>query len=144
MNDAEDSYRTQAEVLEVVSKFETCAYAPDDFHHREHLVVALCYLLEADEQAALERLHANLLRFLAHHRVQADVYHETLTLFWLKRVRHFLECAGRGRELAWLANRLLRECGDAHLINLHYSKELLASPEARRQWVKPDRRKLMF
>ncbi len=144
MNDAEVSYRTQAEVLEVVRKFESCEYAPDDFHHREHLTVALCYLLEADEHGALERLRTNLLRFLAHHKIQADVYHETITLFWLKRVRHFLDGAGPRHELAFLANDLLRECCDARLIKEYYSEELLSSTEARRQWIEPDRRELLF
>jgi hypothetical protein len=144
MNDAEDSYRTQAEVLEVVRKFEGCAYAPGDFHHREHLTVALCYLLEADEQAALERLRANLFRFLAHHQIKENVYHETITLFWLKRVGHFLHQADTGRALEELANGLIAECRDARLVKAHFSQRLLDSAEARQHWVEPDLQALGF
>jgi hypothetical protein len=144
MTDKPAAYKTSEEVLAVVQKFETCVFAPDAFHHREHLTVALCYLAESDEQAALKRLRSNLFRFLSHHRIEKNVYHETVTLFWLKRVRHFLEHTDRARELALLANDLIEECVDARLINTHFSKELLASEAARQQWVEPDLQALDF
>lgn len=144
MADQLQSYTTAEEVEEVRRKFESCAYMPDEFHHREHLIVALCYLREATEQEALERLRSNLFRFLAHHRIQENVYHETITLFWLKRVRHFLERADAGRTLAELASDLFTECGDPHLLETHFSKERLASDEARRAWVEPDLKPLDF
>lgn len=139
-----EAYKTPEEVLAVVRKFEACAFTPNEFHHREHLTVALCYLTESDEQAALERVRFNLFRFLSHHRIQENVYHETITLFWLKRVRHFLEHTGSERGLASMANDLIEECGDARLINTHFSKQLLASDEARQKWVEPDLQSLEF
>jgi hypothetical protein len=139
-----ERYESDEEVEAVVRKFEACLFAPDEFHHREHLTIALCYLLEADEGAALERLRANLFRFLNHHKIRENVYHETITLFWLKRVRHFLERADRERALAELANDLIAECGNAQIINSHFSKEFLASDEARAAWVEPDLQSLNF
>ena len=139
-----ERYESDEEVEAVVRKFEACLFAPDEFRHREHLTVALCYLLEADEQAALERLRANLFRFTKHHHIEAKVYHETITLFWLKRVRHFLEHADRERALAELANDLIAECSNARLVNAHFSQQLLDSEEARAAWVEPDLQSLGF
>jgi hypothetical protein len=138
-------YASDEEVLEVVRRFETCEFAPDDFNHRPHLVVALCYLLRGPEEEALARMREGILKFLAHHRIDpASVYHETLTVFWIRRVRAFVERAGRGRPLASLANELVESCGNSRVVFDYYSKELVGSEEARRGLVEPDAKPLDF
>ncbi|MBV9958735.1 MAG: hypothetical protein JO360_09955 [Acidobacteria bacterium] len=137
-------YESAAEVEAVVRKFEACLFGPDEFHHREHLTVALCYLLESNERTALERLRDNLFRFIRHHHIEANVYHETITLFWLKRVGRFLERSDKGRALAELANELIAECCDARLVKAYFSQPLLDSAEAREGWVEPDVQPLDF
>ncbi|HEX6626210.1 MAG TPA: hypothetical protein VF064_21010 [Pyrinomonadaceae bacterium] len=140
-----EPYRDDEEVLKVVRGFESCECAPDDFNHRSHLVVALCYLLREPEEKALARMRGGLLKFLAHHRIDpATVYHETLTVFWLKRVRAFTERAGHGRTLAALANELAESCGNSRVVFDYYSKELVGSEEARRALVEPDLKPLDF
>ena len=69
-------FETDEDVLEVVRKFESCEYAPDDFGHRLHLTVALVYLLDSPYAEALERMRRSLRRFVAHHKL-SRVYHET-------------------------------------------------------------------
>lgn len=144
MNDSLKPYETPAEVEAVVRKFESCIFGPSEFHHRDHLTVALCYLREATEEEAVARLRASLFRFLNHHGIQQEVYHETITIFWLKRVRHFLSQTDSARSLPELANELIRTCCDPQLINLYFSKELLSSAEARQRWVEPDVQPLDF
>ncbi len=73
-----------------------------------------------------------------------SVYHETITVFWLKRVRAFIERAGHGRALAELANELAESCGDSRLVFDYYSKELVGSEGARRGLVEPDLKPLDF
>ena len=80
-------------------------------------------------------------RYNAAHGVAATPaggYHETLTLFWLRRVRAFLE-GGRNeaRSLVSLANELAASA-DKSLPLEHYTRERLFSPEARAAWVEPD------
>ncbi|MBV9210565.1 MAG: hypothetical protein JOZ52_08050, partial [Acidobacteria bacterium] len=77
-------------------------------------------------------------RFLEHHRIKENVYHETITLFWLRRVGHFLARAGEGHELAELANDVIAECGDSRMVKAHFSQQLIDSAEARQRWVEPD------
>jgi hypothetical protein len=143
--DAERPYRNDAEIETVVRGFESCACAPAEFKHRQHLLVAAYYLAQMPLAAAHERLRANLLRFLRHHAVDANVYHETVTLFWLRRVQSFVESRGTRTGLVELVNELLASSGgDAGLIHAYYSPERLASDEARTRWQEPDLKPLDF
>ena len=144
MTDRRDRFRDDAEVEEVVRRFESCELPPEDFNHREHLVVALCYLLRAGDAEALELVRAGIGRYVAAHGINPGLYHETITLFWLKRVRAYAWRAGAGASLAELANGLTAGCGGSRLIHDYYSKELLDSAEARRGWRDPDLRPLGF
>lgn len=137
-------YQTDEEVAEVVRSFESCELPPADFNHREHLLVALSYLLRMGEAEALERVRARINAYVAAHGVNPTLYHETITAFWLKRVGAYLERAGAGPGLAEMTNALAAECGSSRLIYDYYSKELLDSDAARRGWVEPDLRPLDF
>ena len=137
-------YRNAEEVEEVVRRFESCELPTADFNHREHLLVALCYLLRMGDAEALERLRARIGRYAAAHGVNPSLYHETITVFWLRRVRAFVERADAARGLAELTNALAEECGGSRLVFEYYSKELIDSDGARRGWVEPDLRPLDF
>ena len=136
-------YRTADEVEEVVSRFESCAFAPEEFDHPAHLLVALCYLRESSEAEALTRMRAGLQRFIAHHRL-SGVYNETITRFWIRRVRALLDGAARERPLADLANEVIARGGEGKLIFEYFSRERLSTEEAVNGWVEPDARPLDF
>ena len=139
-----EPYTSDEQVEEVVRRFESCELPPSDFGHREHLVVALCYLRRGGDGEALARLRARIGRYVAAHGINPTLYHETITVFWLKRVRAFIERAGAADDLAGLTNRLADECGASRLVHDYYSRELLDSDAARRGWVEPDLRPLDF
>lgn len=131
-------YKRDAELEAVLRDFETCAISPDDFKHRQHLIVALLYLKDAPISVALERIRANLYSFLRHHGIEAQVYHETITLFWLKLVRSFFDCQDPHATLTDSANRLLEAFPDSSIIYNYYTKERLDSDQARNAWLEPD------
>src|ERR1044071_5656442 len=137
-------YQTDEEVLEVVRSFESCELPTADFNHREHLLVALCYLLRTDDAAALSSIRTNIGRYAAAHGVNPSLYHETITVFWLKRVRSYLERAPSGLNLAEMTNALAAECGSSRRIFDYYSQELIDTETARREWADPDLRPLDF
>ena len=143
MTDEVKPYRDDKEVFEVLRRFESCEYAPDDFKHRLHLTVALVYLRDSSYADALERMRQGLRRFVAHHKL-SGVYHETLTVFWMRRVRAFLEQSDGGRGLARLANELSVACADSRVVFDYYTKARLDSDKARAYWLDSDLKPLDF
>lgn len=138
-------YRDDEEVEEVLRRFEACELPAAEFGHGRHLCVALALLARlGDEGAALARMRAGLARFIAANGVDARKYHETLTVFWVRRVGAYAARAAAGRALAEVANELVRECGDPRLVFEYYSRALVESDEARARWVEPDLKPLDF
>jgi hypothetical protein len=134
-------FRTAGEVLALVRRFEDCTLPRAEWTHAAHLTVALRHLLQYDPREATERMRRGIKRYNAAHGVVATPtggYHETLTLFWLRVVRSFLE-GGRNeaRSLVSLANELAASA-DRELPLSHYTRERLFSTEARASWVEPD------
>lgn len=143
-SDDEAFYRTDEEVEELVRRFEGCELSPDEFKHRPHLTVALSYLRRLPYEQALARMRRSILGFIAHHAIPPEVYHETLTVFWVRRVRSFVERNASDRPFFELADELARECGDPRFVYEYFSKELIDSEGARAAWVAPDLKPLDF
>lgn len=142
---AGETYVSAGEIEALVRAFEDCTLAPSRFHHREHLIVAFWYLNQTQTiESASTRLRASILRFLAHHAENLQIYNETITLFWLRRVRAFLERQDAARSPFESVREMFASCGASNAIYSYYSKEILATDEARTGWVEPDLRALDF
>lgn len=114
--------------------------------HGAHLRIGLWHVMHypADEALALlrERIAAyNIASGTAN--TNNSGYHETLTRFFVGRIAHFLATAQTGgRSIDELATELIEVLGDSRAPLEYYSRELLMSAEARRNWVEPDLRPL--
>src|SRR5262245_28095387 len=100
-------YRVGEQIERLVQAFETCTLPPAQFTHQAHMTVALWYLAHLSPEAAAQRMRAGLHRFIAHHGIDPNKYNETITLFWMKLLRHFLEVRGAQRPLLDLTNEAL-------------------------------------
>ncbi len=94
--------------------------AGTEFHHADHLRLALAYLAECETVEAAEDRMAQTLRAFAARAGHPEKYHHTMTLLM--------------RQVA----RLL----DKQLPLRYYSAERLHSDAARTGWVEPDIRSL--
>ena len=134
-------FRTTEEILALVRRFEDCTLPREEWTHAAHLTVALWHLLQFDWPEAVARVRRGIKRYNAAHGIRTTPtggYHETLTLFWLRTVRAFLEAErNEARALVRLANELTASA-DKSLPLEHYTRERLFSPEARANWVEPD------
>ena len=112
--------------------FEAGTLGP--FHHRDHLRMAWLYL-RADPEAAEERVLDGLRHFAAVTGA-SSLFHDTLTRFWVRFVRHVAEAGGAATfdDLFTIFPRLM----DQSLPERHYRRETLWSPAARQSWVGPD------
>jgi hypothetical protein len=146
VNGGGNFYQSDEEVVELLARVESCAIRPSEFGHRQHLAAALVYVLEemGGGPPAHARLRALILRLLAHHQITEQVYHETLTDFWLRRVRAFARDRDDAKPLYQLANELCEQCGDARLVFGYYSERLVKSDAARERVVGPDLKALDF
>jgi len=104
-----------------IRAFERGQIAAADFHHADHLRLALAYLAESasiDEASA--RMAAGL-RAFARNAGKEQKYHHTLTVVWVRLVARLL---------------------DKQLPLVYYSSERLFSADARERWVEPDKQPL--
>jgi hypothetical protein len=127
------------EDAQFLAAFEAGQIANQDFHHRDHLRLAWIQI----RRLGLERASgwvAIAIRLFATHHGHADRYHDTLTRFWVRAVaigiQHHPELTFEG--LLAAEPHLL----DKNLPYLHWSRERMASDQARRQWVEPDLRSM--
>jgi hypothetical protein len=118
---------TDAEILTLVDRLERCLLGKEEFHHRDHLTVAVAYLYALDLGAAADRMRATLKRFAAHHGA-GGLYHETLTRFWLEQVEKRLD---RSMCLSESVRQIQDQLSDKDLIYRFFSKEALSSPGAK-------------
>src|SRR5580704_12075858 len=136
MSDA-PHYRTEEEIEDVVRRFETCSYTPAEFVHARHLTVTAWRFAKRESEAARERMRADLRRFIAHHGKNG--YHVTITEFWLERAGKLVADLREGQGgLVPLVNSVVERCSDKNLIYESYSRELIASAEAKAKWIEPD------
>jgi hypothetical protein len=131
-------YESPEEMEEVVRGFESCQLPPSGFKHPAHLTVALWYLSRLTVPEAARSMRAGLYQFLDHHGIEREKYNETITLFWIKLIRKFLDDADAARPLFDIANEMIVRFGDSQLIFDYYSKERISSEEAKSGWVDPD------
>ncbi len=130
-------YETEAEIKAVVHGFESCTTPKENFTHRSHLTVAVWYLLHSTPEEALEKMRTALFRFLAHHGVGREKYHETLTIFWIQLVQKAIIEVGQN-SVVLTTNELLERLAEPRVIFEYYSDACLKTDIARSEWVQPD------
>ena len=94
---SEPRYTSEAELAEILRRFEDATIGRDDWKHAEHMVVALLYLRDHDLETATAKMRSGILNLLVK-GFEVDLtkempYHETITVFWMRLVSDY--CAGR-------------------------------------------------
>ena len=134
------AFESADEVVELIREFEACTLPRSRWNHRSHLTVALWYATQLDDQDALDAVRRGILRLNEACGVVSTPtsgYHETITRFYLRVVRHFVGAEPEG-DWAARANRLIDRFGEKELPLRHYTKDRLMSTAARAEWVEPD------
>lgn len=109
------------------------------FGHRQHVELTWRYLASHDTHQAAEAVAAAIRQVAAAHGQPAK-FHETITRSWVRCVAVHRERWPAPTFEEFLARN--PQLLDARLLSHFYSPGLLATPEARAQWVAPDRRAL--
>ncbi len=118
-----------------LAAFEAGQIANRDFHHRDHLRLAWIQVRRLGLERGSDAVAGAIQQFAGRHG-HADRYHETMTRFWVRVV-----AMGIGRHPTLPFDDLL--AAEPHLLDKtlpfnHWSRERMASDEARRRWMEPD------
>jgi hypothetical protein len=133
-----DPYSNASEIDAVVAGFENCTTGKDGFPHADHLTVAVWYLMTYPPEQAIAKMRESLFRFIDHHGIDRQKYHETLTVFWIEMTALKLKSRPDIESIVDQCNYIRSELADKRIVNQFYSKELLFSEKAREGFVEPD------
>jgi len=131
-------FASDTEVAALVSAFENATIPASEFTHAAHIAVALSYLDAFPPEQALERMREKIRRFATHHGV-SNLYHETLTTFWMRLLEHVTATSDIELPLWQRINLIVEDWTKRRPIETHYSAELIKSQAARDKWIPPDR-----
>jgi hypothetical protein len=136
------SYRSEAEILEIVEGFRRRSLPQPLWTHQAHLTVGLWHVLNRPGDRVLEELRG---RIIAYNEAVGTVnddaggYHETITAFYARAIQHFVGESGGILPLLRLTNALLASPYAAKTFPFqYYSRVRLLSVAARRAWLDPD------
>ena len=139
----EDAGYPIAEAEELINKFLRCNLPKGEFTHEAHLLTAL-FLLSRHGDNTLPVIRKHIADYLASIGVEntdTSGYHETLTIYWLWAVKK--RFADEKGEVHWNQDNVDDLLEDFDLTERnqwlqYYSKELMMSVKARKNYVEPD------
>ena len=131
------------DITALVKAFESRTLPKSEWTHAAHLLVGLHYCRSMPFAVAKNIMRDGIHWLNDTHGVpntDDSGYHETLTVFWLKRIWNFLDERPADTSLVELANQLLERYNDPGLPLRFYSSGVLFSASARHDFVPPDLR----
>lgn len=121
-----------------ITAVTSCELSPSGFGHLQHLRLGWLHLRSAPLDTAIERTCSDIARFATHYGAD-DKFHRTMTEALLRLMAHGGAVDATQEWPCFLQRNpsLLNEARS--VLERHYSPTLLASPEARRHFLPPDR-----
>ena len=134
------AYQSEKEILALVRGFENGTIGREDWRHAEHLTVACFYAFQHDFETALKKMRDGIFNLLACFGIDLSKempYHETLTVFWMRTIFDSMK-SQPDIPLVEFVNRTLEIGSDKNLPLKFYSRELLFSDAARKNYIEGD------
>ena len=131
------------DALKTVEQFDAATLPSWAWTHEAHLICGLSVLSRFGIENAATEMRQRIIKYNeAVGKINSDTsgYHETVTFFWLKAVWERLSVDGKINFDQATLDELLSniDLANRNLFLQAYSKELILSVEARRNYVEPD------
>lgn len=137
---------TTEQAQELVKQFETCCLPKEKWTHEAHFVMALWYCSHQPLPLAMQSIRDGIKKYntsVGGANTDHSGYHETITVFYAQLIVNYLLTNDKTRQFENILNGLFKQPFLVKDFPLqYYSKELLMSTEARRDWIPPDIRSL--
>ena len=136
-------FNNTLEVYSLIKAFENRTIPKIEWTHEAYLAVGLYYCRTRPFAVAKNLMRDGIYWLNDSHgtpNTDESGYHETLTIFWLKRIWNFLDERMDVLSIADLANELIERFHDPMLPLRYYSCSLLFSTLARNEYLPPDLR----
>ena len=141
-------YASEAEVIRIGERFAACSLARDEWNHAAHFAAALWlmrYRPDLDAAAEMPRLICAYNESVGGANDDHSGYHETITLASLRALRGVLDANPADMPIHTIVNALMASTmGNPNWLLEYWSRDLLMSVAARRQWREPDLKALPF
>ncbi len=132
---------TLSEIEILVGKFENKLLPKDDWTHNAHLTVGAWYVLNNPIEQAIELIRNNIKAYnesIGGKNTETAGYHETITLFYMFEMASFFNSISFETSSEALSLFFSSKIVSKEYPFLFYSKSLLSSIEARKNWIEPD------
>ncbi|MEA5564637.1 MULTISPECIES: hypothetical protein [unclassified Anabaena] len=109
MSEVTNKYQTVDEIQSIVKAFNEFTLPHSRWDHHAHLTVALWYLIRHPEKQAISLIRDGIQRYNQAMKIantHNSGYHETMTLFWIYLVSHYLKDSQASGYLLELTNKL--------------------------------------
>jgi hypothetical protein len=124
------------DIAALVRRFEDASIDTAGLHHRQHLMVAAWLLETSAYEVALSRMRTGLHALLE--KVGKDAYHETVTVFWMRALKHQLSKCDASMSVDDRIRDAVTWAQTGEPLRAHYSAERLATTNAKRAFIEPD------
>lgn len=129
------------EINDLVSKFSQKSLPIDEWNHQAHIIVGLWHHMNYDFETAIDLVKSKIKAYnLSVGTLNTDDsgYHETLTIFWMSVTKTFL-LQHASAQIEEVCHRFLQsEYASKNYPFEYYSRAVLFSKKARKEWVDGD------
>ena len=133
---------TLNEAKELINQFEGCKLPKEKWTHEAHFVMALWYCSHQPLPIAIQSIKEGIKRYnisVGGANTDDAGYHETITVFYTKLIINYIL---QGDPCHPFENRLTGLLQQSFLLKefplRYYTRELLMSKNARKNWTPPD------
>jgi hypothetical protein len=133
---------TATEAKELVQQFENGVLPKEKWTHEAHFVMALWYCCRQPLPQAIESIKEGIKKYnisIGGENTDQSGYHETITVFYIRLIINYVLQTGAGKQFESKLDGLWQqEFLKKDFPFTYYTRELLMSKEARKNWLGPD------
>jgi hypothetical protein len=134
---------TEPEIDAFLAAFEDCTLPKSRWTHSAHLFTGACYVHAHGPDTATDIMRERIKRYnvaVGTQNTDTSGYHETITIAWIKLLDRLHRDSAPIPRADFAALAIGRFSNDRNPFRAYYDFDLVASTEARMNWVPPNLR----